>query len=143
MPDLADTPTTAFSPAMPVRGSVPGNAESAQPSPEGWDAPTTFSLYRHGEVTVIGWDGAEEIDADPEAFLREAADVVAGADAKALAIDLTGLERYPPGMLGGLPSLVRRDVRVLLFNPTEDVRGILEASRLDQLLGVHTADLED
>ncbi len=146
MPDLADTPTTAFSPAMAVRGTVPGGAVqpaagSLPPLPAGMDAPTTFTLYRHGPVTVIGWDGAAEIDPDPAEFQQEAADLAAGAAAEVLAVDLTGLEYYPPGLLGGLPSLVRRGVRVLLFNPTEDVRELLRVTHLEHLLGVHTADL--
>ena len=147
MPDLADTPTTAFSPATLVRGTVPGG-DPAAPAAAGDVAgvsvlndPTTFTLYRHGDLTVIGWAGAEEIDADPAEFQREAADLVKGADASVLAIDLGGLERYPPGLLGGLSSLVRRGVRVLLFDPTEDVRDVLRVSHLDHLLGVHRSDV--
>ena len=147
MPDLADTPTTAFSPATLVRGTVPGG-DPAAPVAAGDAAgvpvlndPTTFTLYRHGDLTVIGWSGAGEIDADPAEFQHEAADLVKGADASVLAIDLGGLERYPPGLLGGLSSLVRRGVRVLLFDPTEDVRDVLRVSHLDHLLGVHSSDV--
>ncbi|MFH5803434.1 hypothetical protein [Alienimonas sp. DA493] len=144
MTDFSDSLTPSFSPAMPVRGTVPGAPDSDpadQPLPEGLNHPTTFTLYRHGEVTAVGWDGAAEIDPDPEEFLREVADLAAGADAKALAVDLTGLERYPPGLLGGLPELTRRGVRVLLFNPTPDVREMLRVSHLDRQLGVHDVDV--
>lgn len=141
MSDLTDTPTSAFSPAMAVRGTVPGDLRGCSPPPPGCDAPKTFKLYRHGPVTVIGWSGVEEIDFDPADFQQEAADLVTGAGAQTLAIDLTRLEWFPPGLLGGLPALAKQGVRVLLFNPTEDVRELLRVARLDGALGVHDADL--
>ena len=103
------------------------------------NAPTTFKLYRHGPVTVIGWDGAAAVDAHPEDFLQEAADLVSGADAETLAVDLGGLTDFRPGLLGGLAALVRRETRVLLFDPTDDVRQILAYSHLDRLLSVHSS----
>ncbi|QDT16189.1 STAS domain-containing protein [Alienimonas californiensis] len=141
MPDLSDTPTT-FSAGKPLREAASGAPDADdQPLPAGCDRPATFTLYSHGEVTALGWDGAVAIDPDPATFLQEVADLAAGAGAKALAIDLTGLERFPPGLLGGLPALVRRGVRVLLFNPTPDVRELLRVSHLDRHLGVHEVDV--
>ena len=115
---------------------------AADAAPPGADSPTTFTLYRHGPVTVIGWSGAAEVDADPADFQREAAGLVAGADASALAVDLTGLERYPPGLLGGLTALAEGGLRVLLFNPTEEVGEVLRAAGLADRLELHAADLD-
>ena len=135
MPDLSDQATLSAPAAL--AGSAPGRVLGGLVQNE----PTTFTLYRHGEVTVIGWDGEADADADPTAFLHEAADLVTGANASVLAVDLTGLTQFRPGLLGGLASIVRRGTRVLLFNPTEDVRDLLRVSRLDRLLSVHAVEL--
>ena len=111
--------------------------DAPAPSPE--NAPTTFDLYRHGEVTVIGWGGKGEVTAHPEDFLTEAADLAGGANAAVLAVDLGGVKTFPPGLLGGLRSVLGRGIRVLLFDPTDDVREILKISGLDDLLPVHAS----
>lgn len=108
-------------------------------APEPPNAPTTFTLYRHGEVTVIGWDGAAEVSAHPADFLAEAADLVIGANAKTLAVDLGGVEWMEPGLLGGLKRLADRGTRVLLFDAAEDVCEVLRAAKLDELLAPHAS----
>ena len=124
---------------MPDTTAPPPASESDGAAAGVQNEPTTFKLYRHGPVTVIGWDGAAAVDAHPEDFLQEAADLVSGADAETLAVDLGGLTDFRPGLLGGLAALVRRETRVLLFDPTDDVRQILALSRLDRLLAVHSS----
>ena len=117
------------------------DAPAAPPAhpPTPHDAPETFTLYRHGGVTVIGWDGAAEVPAHPADFLAEAADLAAGANADVLAVDLGGVEKYEPGLLGGLKNLAARGTRVLLFDPPEDVREVLRISKLDQTLSVRSS----
>ncbi|MEM9700914.1 MAG: hypothetical protein AAF907_00555, partial [Planctomycetota bacterium] len=128
MPDLVDQPTATVASARPRGGGASGDNASKDPTPGSIGEPVTFKLYQHGELTVIGWDGAAEIDPDPAEFQQEAADLIVGAAVTTLAVDLTRLECYPPGLLGGLSSLVRRGTRVLAFNPTDDVREILRAT---------------
>ena len=123
----------------PADAPAPAAAAPAAP-PAGVDAPETFTLYRHGPVTVVGWDGADRTDAHPADFLEEVADLVTGAAAAVLAVDLGGLDRFRPGLLGGLAALERRGTRVLLFDPTPDTRALLAAAKLDRLLAVHTSD---
>ena len=109
------------------------------PEPVPPNAPTTFTLYRHGPVTVIGWDGAAEVPAHPADFLAEVADLVTGADASTLAVDLGGVRKYQPGLLGGLRALADRGTRVLLFDPADDVREVLKIAKLDRPLAVHAS----
>ena len=111
----------------------------AAPAPPLENAPTTFDLYHHGEVTVIGWAGKPAVTAHPADFLAEAADLVKGADAAVLAVDLAGVDLFPPGLLGGLKALAKRGCRVLLFDPADDVREILEIGKLDGPLSVRAA----
>ena len=103
------------------------------------DAPETFTLYRHGDVTVIGWDGAADVPAHPAEFLREVADLAAGANASVLAVDLGGVETFRPGLLAGLRVLAGRGTRVLLFDPADDVREVLRLAKLDRTLAVHAS----
>jgi anti-anti-sigma factor len=58
-------------------------------------------------------------------------------DCKVLAFDLTGVKYVPSGMLGLLASLRRQGIEVHLYNPSSDVREVLEVTRLDQLFQVH------
>ena len=100
------------------------------------NAPATFTLYHHGETTVIGWAGDAAVPAHPADFLAEAADLVAGADAKTLAVDLGGVGQFEPGLLGGLRTLAARGTRVLLFDPADDLREVLRIAKLDRVLDV-------
>ena len=137
MPDLSDAAT------LSAGALLAGGAETAAAARGAADRPATFILYHRGPITVIGWDGAEAVDARPDDFLSETADLVSGASADVLAVDLGGLEDYRPGLLGGLAALVRRGTRVLLFDPTENLREVLRISKLDQVLGVHSAEAAD
>jgi anti-anti-sigma regulatory factor len=47
----------------------------------------------------------------------------------------------PSGMLGMLASLGRLGVEVFVFNPSEEIREVLEITRLDSVLQVRNVDI--
>ena len=57
-----------------------------------------------------------------------------------LAFDLTGVKLVPSGMLGMLASLGRLGVEVLLFNPSDEIREVLEVTRLDTVLQIQKVE---
>ena len=51
------------------------------------------------------------------------------------------MKYIPSGMLGLLASLKKLGVQVHLYNPSGDVREVLEVTHLDQLFKIHDLDL--
>jgi anti-anti-sigma factor len=58
-----------------------------------------------------------------------------------LAFDLTGVKLVPSGMLGMLASLGRLGVEVNLFNPSDEIRDVLEITRLNSILQIHSVEV--
>lgn len=95
-------------------------------------------VYETGPLTVVGFGGAEVLDQIDLAECRdEILELLKLHDCKVLAFDLTGVKYVPSGMLGLLASLKRMQIEVHLYNPSADVREVLEVTRLDQLFKIH------
>ena len=69
-----------------------------------------LEVYDVGELTVVGFGGREV---------------------------LTGVRLIPSGMLGMLCAIRNEGVEVHLYNPSQDVREVLEITKLDSLLEMH------
>ena len=99
---------------------------------------TQLEIYEAGELTVIGFGGREVLDRMSVADCRdELLDLIRENHCTTLALDLTGVRLIPSGMLGMLCSIRRRGIEVHLYNPSQDVREVLEITKLDSLLGMH------
>lgn len=95
-------------------------------------------LYEAGELTVIGFGGSERLDRLSLAECRdELTRLIAEHDCRTLAIDLTGVRLIPSGLLGLLCSIHQQGIAVQLYNPSQDVREVLEITRLNTLLELH------
>jgi len=95
-------------------------------------------VYETGPLTVVGFGGAEVLDTVDLGECRdEILDLLTLHDCKVLAFDLTGVRFVPSGMLGLLASLKRMGIEVHLYNPSSDVREVLEITRLDRLFELH------
>ena len=57
-----------------------------------------------------------------------------------MAFDLTRVRLIPSGLLGLLASIRKKGIEVHLYNPSADIREVLEVTKLDQVLQLH--DLE-
>jgi anti-anti-sigma factor len=99
-------------------------------------------VYETGPLTVVGFGSGELPDQiDLVECREEIIDLLKVHDCKDLAFDLTGVRYIPSGMLGLLASLRRLGIQVHLYNPSSDVREVLQVTRLDQLFKIHDLDL--
>jgi anti-anti-sigma factor len=104
--------------------------------------PGYLRVYQPGTLTVVGFGDQEILDQVIVSECgEEIAEIVKTNQCKTLAFDLTGVKLIPSGMLGMLSTLPRLGVQVMLFNPSEEIREVLEITRLNSLLQVHRADL--
>lgn len=95
-------------------------------------------VYETGPLTVVGFGGGEILDRVDLAECRsEIMELLKLHECKVLAFDLTGVRYIPSGMLGLLASLQRNDVEVRLYNPSADVREVLEITGLDKIFQIH------
>lgn len=102
----------------------------------------TLEIYKSGDVTVIGFSGREVLAQINIAACREQiAALVERDNIKTLAFNLTGVLLIPSGMLGLMASLKELGVVVQIFNPSDDVREVLEITKLNQLFEIHEVPL--
>jgi anti-sigma B factor antagonist len=101
-----------------------------------------LNVYQTGKLTVVSFISAELLDQIVVSECRaEIAELIKEHKSEVLAFDLTGVKLVPSGMLGMLASLGRLGVQVLIFNPSDEIREVLEITRLDSLLQVQKVDL--
>lgn len=121
-------------------------SESPQPDPTA-DSPTEgeaiLTVYEVGEPTVVGFGGRDVLDHVNVAVCRdEILRLIDEHGVTTLAFDLTGVILVPSGLLGLLASLRQHNVTVHIYNPSEDVREVLAVTHLDELMPIHTVDVD-
>lgn len=98
----------------------------------------TLEIYKSGDVTVIGFGGREVLDQINIGACREQISALVKRDnIKTIAFELTGVQLIPSGMLGLMASLRDLGVTVQIINPSDDVREVLEITKLNQLFEIH------
>lgn len=103
---------------------------------------SALEIYQAGELTVIGFGGREVLDDMNVADCRdELVELIRENQCKTLAFDLTGVKLIPSGLLGLLASIRKQGVEVHLYNPSSDIREVLEITKLDQVLQLHDLEL--
>jgi anti-sigma B factor antagonist len=101
-----------------------------------------LEVYQAGELTVVGFGGREILDHFSLAEYRdELVSLIDEHHCESLAIDLTGVKIIPSGMLGVLASIHRMNVEVHLYNACEEIREVVEITRLDRVLHLHEVEL--
>ncbi len=101
-----------------------------------------LEVYQAGPLTVLGFGGYEVLDhVDVTECRDEIAASVKENDCKVLAFDLTRVKLIPSGMLGLLASVRDMGVEVHVYNPSEDVREVLEITRLDTIINVNYVEV--
>ncbi len=104
-------------------------------------AVSSLEVYQAGELTVLGFGGREVIDDINVAECRdELLEIIRANNCSVLAFDLTRVRLIPSGLLGLLASIRKKGIEVHLYNPSADIREVLEITKLDQVLQLH--DLE-
>lgn len=103
---------------------------------------SNLEVYQAGELTVIGFGGREVLDDMSVAECRdELVELIRSHDCKVLAFDLTRVRLIPSGLLGLLASIRKQGVEVHLYNPSTDIREVLEITKLDQVLQLHELEI--
>ena len=99
-------------------------------------------VYQAGKLTVVSFVSADHLDQVVVSDCREEiAELIRKHNCEVLGFDLTGVKLVPSGMLGMLASLGRLGVQVYVFNPSEEIREVLEITRLDTVLQIQKVDL--
>jgi len=95
-------------------------------------------VYEAGPLTVVGF--GEDLSPDQINLVEcrdEILELLKLHDCHEIAFDLTGIRYVPSGMLGLLASLRKLNIQVHLYNPSHDVREVLEVTHLDRLFKIH------
>ena len=94
------------------------------------------------DVSIIGVRG--ELNLPAEIALMDAYAQASGPTARAIILDLNGLEYMNSGGIGLLVTLMvrmkREDQRLLVFGLTEHYRQIFQTARLDEVIGVYDSE---
>lgn len=99
--------------------------------------PGVLKVYQTGPLTVVGFGGQDVPDEVCIAGYRDQLfKLIEDHQCKVLAFDLTGVVLVPSGMIGVLISLRKRLDRVELYNPSKDVRDVLEMTKLISLFDI-------
>lgn len=103
---------------------------------------SSLEVYQAGELTVIGFGGKEVLDNMNVAECRdELVELIRDHHCKTLAFDLTRVRLIPSGLLGLLASIRKQGVDVHLYNASDDIREVLEITKLDQVLELHSVEV--
>lgn len=99
--------------------------------------PNVLKVYQTGEFTVVGFGGKDVPDEVCVAIYRDQlAKLIEDYRCKVLGFDMTGVVLVPSGMLGILTSLRKKVDRLVIYNPSPDVREVLHLSRIEQMFDI-------
>jgi anti-sigma B factor antagonist len=101
-----------------------------------------LDVYDVGPTTVVGFGNREILDDINLVVCREElVKLLQRADAKVLGFDLTGVKLIPSGFLGLMASVRGLGVEVHLYNPSPDVRDVLETTNLHRIMPIHEIEV--
>ncbi len=96
--------------------------------------PEILKVYQTGSLTVVGFGGVDVPDeVCIAAYRTQLLDLIKEHQCRVLAFDLTGVKLIPSGMLGILISVRKLVDQVELYNPSEDIREVLNLTNLDSM----------
>jgi len=103
-----------------------------------------LDVYEVGETTVVGFGERDVLDNINLALCREQLVALLKANnSHTLGFDLTGVKIVPSGFLGLMASVRSLGVQVHLYNPSADVRDVLETTNLDKIMPIHEIDFSN
>lgn len=104
-----------------------------------------LKVYSVGETTVLGF-GGDDLPSEFNAANYRAAitDLLIANNCRIIAFDVTGVKLVPSGMLGlwvSLRSIEGLEPRVQVFNPSDDIKEVLQITKLNTMIEVHEVDV--
>lgn len=101
-----------------------------------------LEVYQIGPTTIVGFGGKDVLDTVNVAACREEIiKLIEQAQCGILAFDLTGVTLLPSGLLGLLTSITKQDVDVHLYNPSDDIKDVLETTKLNTIMEIHEVEI--
>ncbi|MFI4851503.1 MAG: STAS domain-containing protein [Gimesia chilikensis] len=101
-----------------------------------------LQVYHSGPLCVAGFGGKDILDTFSVKDIRdELLELVKENQCETLALDLTGVKLIPSGMLGLLASMRDLNIDIHLYNPSEDIREVLEITKLNQFMHLHDVEI--
>lgn len=102
----------------------------------------TLHVYEAGTLTVAGFGGHDVLEQVNVAEVRgELLELIEEHSCETLAIDFTGVRLIPSGLLGLLASLRQHGVEVHLYNPSHDIREVMEITNLHQVMPMYEVEI--
>jgi len=103
-----------------------------------------LDVYEAGPTTVVGFGNREVLDDINLALCREQLlELLKTNSSHTLGFDLTGVKLVPSGFLGLMASVRGVGVNVHLYNPSPDVREVLQTTNLDRIMPIHQVDFSN
>lgn len=97
----------------------------------------TLQLVQNGETTIVSFLDCKDLEQINIAACREQiTEIVKQNQTKTLAFEMSKVRLIPSGMLGLLASLRDMVSKIRILNPSEDVREVLEITKLNQIFEV-------
>ncbi len=97
-----------------------------------------LEVYEVGSTTVVGFGGRDVLDdVNIVACRDEIIALIEHEKCDVLAFDLTGVTLLPSGLLGLLASARQHGAAIHLYNPSPDIREVLETTHLDKVMEIH------
>ena len=101
-----------------------------------------FSIYKLGRLTVVGFPATEIPDYDRSLCgSMDLHKLLNKVGCEVLAVDLTAATFIPSGILGLLVSFRKFGIEVFFFNPSDEIRRMLEVTKLERFIHVEHVDL--
>lgn len=101
-----------------------------------------LTVYEAGKLTVVGFGGQDILDnVNLGACRDELVALIQEHKTEVLAFDLTGVKLVPSGMLGLIASIKQLEISVHVYNPSEDIRDVLEVTHLDKIVEIHEVEV--
>ncbi|WP_437186034.1 STAS domain-containing protein [Planctomicrobium sp. SH668] len=102
-----------------------------------------LEVYQTGPTTVVGFGGRDVLlDVNVAGCRDELLALIENEQCEVVAFDLTGVMLLPSGLLGVLASLRKLGVSVHLYNPSKDIREVLEITHLNRLMEVYEVPIQ-
>jgi len=103
----------------------------------------SLEVYKAGPLSVVAVGGREVLDHLDLAECRdELVQLIQTHRCQTLAIDLTGVQVMPTGLLGLLASIQRLGVEVRVYNACAEIREVLQVTNLDRVLHLHDVPMD-
>lgn len=101
-----------------------------------------FEVLRTGPKIIIGFTETDTdfpMQSGPEAY-QKLVELLEKHECKVLIFDIRNVRILPSSMLGLIASMAKHVDDLYLYNPTDEVREIVEVSQLDQLMELYDGD---